>query len=191
MEHFKPNNMKTLFTCIALFISLLVNAQEFMGVKVEGSRSQITEAFKAKGFTVLQNSPENNVVTMKGTVNSNTVELYASFTPRSNKCWALTVFLPEKTSWYSLKDQYKDYLNILIEKYGEPNNKYSFFSSPYYEGDGYELQAVRLEKCTYSAFWSNVSIQISKFKQVKIHYENATNAALDDEEKKKVNLNNF
>ena len=183
--------MKTVLMIMMLVISTLVNGQEFMGVKVEGSRNQIIQAFTAKGFKVSRNNAEENSIIMKGSINSNNVELYASFTPRSNKCWALTVFLPEKTSWYTLKDQYKDYLNILIEKYGEPNNKYSFFSSPYYEGDGYELQAVRLEKCTYSAFWDFVSIQISKFKQVKIHYENATNAALDDEEKKKVNLNNF
>jgi len=183
--------MRTVLMIMMLSISLLVNAQEFMGVKVEGTRTQIIEAFKAKGFRVTKNSPEEKSIIMKGIINSKEIELFASFTPQSKKCWAFNVYLPEQTSWYDIKKEYNDYLDILIDKYGQPNNKYNFFSSPYYEGDGYEMSALRLEKCTYAAFWDFVSIQISKFKQVKIHYENATNAALDDEEKKKINLNNF
>jgi hypothetical protein len=170
---------------------MFVSAQEFMGVKVGGSRQEVINAFKAKGFTVVNNSPEEKTIRLSGNLSGSEIELYASFTPVSKVCWAFTVFFPEQTSWHRIKSQYNEYLDILVDKYGTPDNRYNFFSSPYYEGDGYEMSAIRLEKCTYAAFWPNVSIQISKYKQVKIHYENLTNANLDDEEKKKMNMKNL
>jgi hypothetical protein len=162
-----------------------------MGIKVGGTREEVIYKFRAKGFTVVKNRADENTVIMAGKAGSMPIELYASFTPISGKCWALTVYLPEQTSWYSLKNQYEEYLEIMTSKYGRPNSSYSSFITPYYEGDGYELSALKLEKCIYSAFWNTCYIQMSKYLQVKIQYENTINSGLLDAERERVNKRVF
>jgi hypothetical protein len=50
------------------------------------------------------------------------------------------------------------------------------------------MSAIILDKCNYITIWGNgTTIQISKFKQVRITYENADNSVIDDEEKKALN----
>lgn len=166
-------------------------APEFMGIEVDGSRADITSQFKSKGFIVSREKADENSIKFTGKINGMQIEVFAAFTTTSNKCWALMVYLPEQTNWYDIKRQYNEYLQILIDKYGKPNSSYDFFSSPYYEGDGYEMSALALGKCTYAAFWEKQYIQISKFKQVKIQYENPENSALDDKEKEKNNKKVF
>lgn len=184
--------MKKLSLAImAVFLINNLNAQEFMGVKVDGSMNNIIQKLSAKGFSVHKKNVDQNNLIMKGNVGSEKVEIYAFFTPISKVCWKLKVFLPEQTTWYKLKSQYESMLENLTEKYGEPTNTYNFFSSPYYEGDGYEMSAVALEKVTYSAFWKEVYIEITKFKQVAVNYENEVNTEKMSEEKKKQTLNAF
>lgn len=183
--------MKKFILLLALVANTLItNAQEFMGVKVDGSKQHIINQFKAKGFTY--KSDKGNTVIMNGFIGSTPIELFSTFTPKSGKCWKITIFLPEQQNWYTIKAEYKKYYDIFKEKYGNPSDDYKFFSSPYYEGDGYEMSALQLEKCTYFSLWQNMySVEISKFKQVKISYENPVNSALDDKEKKEVNSSIF
>jgi hypothetical protein len=183
----KKSIMKTL-SILFLFLSNFLYAQEFMGVKVGGNETAFINAFKAKGFT-LDAKKHPTVNTMKGVINGQPVDLYVLATPKTHLVWKISIFYPEQASWSSLKYDYNKMLSILTEKYGEPSNKFDFFSSPYYEGDGYEMTAVAIEKCTYASFWDNpmVSLQISKYKQVKISYENKENSALDDKEKGEIN----
>lgn len=166
-------------------------APEFMGIEVDGSRESIISQFKSKGFIVARDKADENSIKFTGRVNGVQMEVFAAFTRVSKKCWGFMIYLPEQTNWYDIKSQYKEYLQVLTDKYGKPNTTYDFFSSPYYEGDGYEMSALALGKCTYAAFWDKYSIQISKFKQVKIQYENPVNSALDDQEEKKVNKKVF
>jgi hypothetical protein len=165
--------------------------QEFLGIKVEGKKDAVINAFKLKGFKIATNSDMNrDVVRLEGMAGGNNIELAIVCSPKSKTVWKFSVYLPAKTSWNSLERDYEDYLKILTDKYGEPKSKYAFFSSPYENGDGYEMTAVSAEKCTYSAFWPpqiGVSIKITKYKQVNISYENAINSALDDKETSEVN----
>ena len=85
-------------------------------------------------------------------------------------------------------------MDVLSKKYGEPESTYNFFSSPYKEGDGDEMTAVAVDKCSYSAFWTKTSglwISISKFKQVVISYENITNSNLHTKEKNEIKKHIF
>jgi len=185
--------MKLIYSAIFTLLTFVSVAQEFMGIKVEGDKAVFVNKLKAKGFVVtLADNP--NAVTMKGTVGGKQYELILFLTPTTKQVWKLSVYLPEATSWLKIKSEYEDYLGILTEKYGAPEKAYTFFSSPYEEGDGYEMSAIKLEKCHYSAFWSDslgIWIEISKFKQVKIAYENAKNSALNDLEKKRINSKIF
>lgn len=185
--------MRLLFILFISTLSFASKGQEFMGVKVEGDKTTFINQFKAKGFAVKGDS-SSDAVLMRGTISGKAYELVVVSTPKTKKVWKLSVFLPEATSWNTIKREYEDYLNILTEKYGTPDKKYQFFSSPYYEGDGYEMRAITLEKCNYFAYWNDsigIIIQISKYKQVKISYENAKNSKLDDLEKKEINSKIF
>jgi hypothetical protein len=50
---------------------------------------------------------------------------------------------------------YSDMKEVLTKKYGPPTNDYAFFTKPYYEGDGYEEQAIRLGKGKFACYWLN------------------------------------
>jgi hypothetical protein len=79
-------------------------------------------------------------------------------------------FFEAERTWKEMKD-------ILTRRYGPPDDDFSFFMSPYYRGDGYETQAVELEKATFAAFWptgadgSLLATMIDKDVDVAVIYE--------------------
>jgi hypothetical protein len=167
---------------------------EFLGIQVNGKRDAVIDAFKSKGFIVVGDINKGNVASMKGTVSGKQFELMIVSSPKSKIVWKFSVFLPEQSTWNSLKNNYFDYLKILSSKYGEPEKTYEFFSSPYKEGDGYEMTGVGVEKSHYSAFWSDekgISISITKWKQVKISYENQNNSKIAEKETSEVDSTIF
>jgi len=172
-----------------------INGQEFLGIKVDGKKDAVIQSFKSKGFKIKSDSDINkDVVTLEGMAGTNNIDIAIVCTPKTKTVWKFSVRLPEKTTWTSLKNDFEQYLEILINKYGEPQKKYNFFSSPYKEGDGYEMTALSAEKCFFSAYWTDnlgVSIKISKFKQVNISYENVINSSLYDKERDELNKSIF
>jgi hypothetical protein len=50
--------------------------------------------------------------------------------------------------------KYEEYSTLLIKKYGEPDKTVEHFLSPYYKGDGYEEQAIRLNKALIGRQWN-------------------------------------
>jgi len=182
--------MKKLLLAICLLSSVTSRSQEVMGIKVDGLRTEVINKFKAKGFKVT-GTPSVKAVTMEGTANGNKYEVVIVNTPTTKKVWKIGLYLSKQDDWYDIKATYEKFYNMLVEKYGEPNSSYTGFSSPYYEGDGYEMSAVGLNKCNYSAFWDFVYIEISQFKQVYLSYENAVNSELNTVENKNIDNKNF
>lgn len=177
---------------LAITLALTSFAQdEFMGIKIEGPKSEIIAAFKQKGFTLTENA--GNIVVMEGTIAGGTsVELDLAFTPISQVCWKLLIYLPKQLSWPSILKQYEDYKKTLTDKYGKPSDDYSFFTSPYYEGDGYEMTALAIEKCHYTAFWNDkLVIEMSTSKRVYIAYENPVNGNIYTREKEQLKAKTF
>lgn len=183
--------MKKLSILVALVLTTMLGfSQEFLGIKVDGNRQTCINKFLAKGFKV-SIPPSKTVTSMKGTVGGQPIELLIVVTPTSQKVWKFTVYLPEQNTWENLKYNYNYYVDLFTKKYGEPTNSYSNFNSPYSEGDGYEITGVVVEKCNYSAYWKDVYIEITKWKQVCINYENEVNGELNTQEKEQLNLNIF
>ena len=169
-------------------LTIISFSQEFIGIKVDGKINDVVEKFKAKGLKVSKSSSPN-VISMEGIVGNRKLELNIVSTPTTKIVWKFAVYLPEQLSWTSLKSEYEEYLDVLTRKYGVPEKTYNFFSSPYKEGDGFEMTAVEVDKCVYSAFWPDnlgLFIEISKWKQVKITYENRINSALDTKERDEI-----
>jgi hypothetical protein len=172
--------------------SIFSYSQEFNGVLVDGDLPSFVSKMKAKNYT-LRKYIENGAI-MDGKVGYNDVEVFIFTTPKSKKVFRLSVYFPKKTTWSSLKGSYLDLLSSLTSKYGEPTNKGEIFKDPYYEGDGYEMSAVAIEKVVYLAYWEYISnlflsIEISKYSQVNIVYDNVTNVAIRDKEIKSINTN--
>jgi hypothetical protein len=169
--------MKKLFTIILTFISFSISAQQFDGVPISGTTTNAIAKFKAKGYVL--SKIEGDAVIMKGKIAAYPIELIILSTPKTKQVYKVVAFLEKDISWKSLKSNYFRFKDIFTDKYGEAESDYEYFTDPYYEGDGYELQAVRLEKCTYSSYWfdvmgMNVAVEISKYEQIRLAYENAT-----------------
>lgn len=178
--------MKKLITTTLIIIFLVSTgmSQVFDGVSISGDFNTALQKFKSKGY-VAETFPEGAV--LKGRVASNDIEVYLFKTPKTHKVFKASVYLPKKNNWNDLKYQFNSYHNLFLEKYGKTTDRFQFFSNPYYEGDGYEMQAVENEKCTYSSYWSNLegasySVEITKYRQVKITYENDELFRLKDKE---------
>ena len=181
--------MKKLFVVtIFSILSFVSHSQEFMGIKIDGGKDIVLNQFKTKGFILSPNNDTKLLYTsMKGIVNGKPMELLVCHTPTSKLVWKLIVTLPKQNNWLDLKNEYEKYKEILIKKYGEPTNDFHFFSSPYVEGDGYEMTGVAVGKCTYAAYFTHegnsIAIQITEWKEVDITYENEKNRILKNKEK--------
>lgn len=185
---------KVSLVAIAILSILSSYSQTFDGVPISGKLIDCVNKFKAKGYILTTNN-ETGVI-MKGKIAAQEIELYLYKTPKTLLVTKAVIFLPKKTTWTQLKNNYTDYLQLLVGKYGDYDKSASTFLDPYTEGDGYEMSAVSLEKCLYIAFWenrnnTNIMIEISKYSQVKIVYENVANMALKDKEKEELERNVF
>lgn len=167
---------------------------EFLGIEVDGKRDEVIEKFKAKGF-IVKGDIDKPVLSMKGSAGNINFELNIVSTPKSKIVRKFVVYLPEQSSWNSLLNDYTRYKKTLTDKYGNPGDSFDFFSSPYKLGDGYEMTAVAAEKATYAAYWTlkgyTLSIEISKWKQVRIAYENENNSKIAEKEQKDIDSNIF
>ena len=186
--------MKKLITItVALFLITSSYAQYFDGVFIGGRLDSFIYKFKKKGFRLEIN---DGTSFLYGKVAMREVQILVFATPYTNKVYKISVYMPEHNSWYSLKSDYFSYLDILKNKYGLPTESYSTFIDPYYEGDGFEEQAVKMDKTLYEAIWigygnTNIAVSISKYMQVKLIYENIINVELFKKEMQKTHNNSF
>jgi hypothetical protein len=168
--------------------------QDFLGIKPSGSKAVTVNQFKAKGFWVV--SDETSMITsMKGPLNGQTIELNIVYTPITKTVCRFSIYMPEQSSFYNLKREYEKYVDVFTTKYGTATNKYAFFKDPYYDGDGYEMQALTNDKATFTTYWFfdniNLAVEMSKYKQINIVYENQANIDLKNAEVKQLNTNAF
>lgn len=184
-----------IFAAIMLLASLQSFSQSFDGVSISGGYYEAVEKYKSKGYKVVQTG--NTYTYLSGSVNGTSVELLVMGTPKTKQFCKAIIYLPKRTSWSSLKSNYEDYLQILTNKYGNPSSSYNFFKDPYNEGDGYELSAVKADKCVFAAYWidsvsnTNIALNISEYLQVQISYENDRLMDVLKKEKDILNGNSF
>ena len=158
---------------------------EFKGIPINGKIDNFVNKLETQGFRITEKL--DDIVMMKGQFTGKDATIYIISTKKSKTVWKVVVEFSEQSSWFSLKSDYNYYKEMFVKKYGIPTDNYEFFSKPYYEGDGYELSALRNGKCHYiSAFETKsgvVYLEISKFKKIKINYEDETNSNIMNREK--------
>jgi hypothetical protein len=109
------------------------------------------------------------------------------------------VFYEKKETFEELKTQ-MDRVKLVIEtKYGASSNCVSNYKYPYEEGDGYELNALILNKLDYVCFWLdikdnpnfNISLELTSFQKVLLTYENVANTDIAIKEKNKIDSETY
>jgi hypothetical protein len=183
--------MKYFFVVISMFLITIGFSQEFMGIHVSGSLQDAIFNLQKKGFKRESVTESGNVVVFKGRVSNSSVTLVVHSTPKTKLVWAFKIIFEVQSSWYELKSQYNDLVKTLTNKYGEPTKTFQSFLSPYYEGDGYEMSALRVGKVVYLSSWNIVYIKINKSGAISIQYENTVNSDLDTKEQEEIDKNIF
>ena len=188
--------MKKNLTLFFLLLSFFVHGQMFDGVKIDGSLNPKIAQFRAKGYVLVKTFPEGRGASFKGNIAGRPIELLIFTTEKTKVVFKAIVYLPKQQTWEDIKYEYSQFVDIFAQKMGEPDNQFSFFRDPYFEGDGFEMQAVALEKVVYSSFWVNrnnttIALSISKYKQVEIVYENDRNMELAKSESINASIERF
>jgi hypothetical protein len=192
--------MKKITTTLAvMLISIVSNAQVFMGISVSGPVASFNAQLRAKGFTMDALQSEGDLYVFNGTISTKDVEVVVITTPTSKLVKKIVVFYPKQESWYSLKSEFNDVFEVISKKYGQPDDNYAFFKSPYEEGDGYEMTAVGTENCFYLSAWKanatypnqTIAVRIVKSKRVTLAYENDAMMTKADLEQEKIDQNTY
>ena len=180
-----------LFLSVIAFYSAYAQQEHltFKGIPIDGQAGPFVEKLKQQGFTVKQTLKDGDVV-MDGIFANNDCEIFILVTPKTKTIWKIGIFNKRKyTNWSSIKMDYDELKNLYTQKYGNPSHDYHFFSSPYELGDGYEISALKLDKCTYYTAYDvksgYISIKMSSTCQIIMSYEDALNSALKTIESEK------
>ncbi len=174
-----------LFLCTITCMNML-NAQEqhleFKGITIDGPISTFVQQLEKQNFVFKEY--QDGFAIMEGTFVGEDCTLLILYTPNTKTVAKVAVYLDkEYTSWYSIKSAYNKLRDVYISKYGTTTSDYRFFSSPYEDGDGYEMTAIKIDKCHYAMFYDNgISLAIATTKQIKIIYEDTINMMLYKQE---------
>lgn len=129
-------------------------AQKFNGVECGKPLNETVAAFLSKDFVKEQLDTKNpSYVKIVGYFNGVKHRVAVLASKKTKIVWKFCVWLPETSSWSSSKSEFLKYKEIFTKKYGEPTSDYNFFISPYEEGDGSEMFALKNDKCKYSCFF--------------------------------------
>lgn len=162
---------------------------KFMGIEMNCAVDIAMLDLEKKGFEIIDIRKEGYIMSGKFIDRNALVTLHA--TPKTNLLYRANIFFNEHTSWYSLKSEFLEVVKYYKAKYKSISSSRTFIE-PYYEGDGYELQGVSMDKCFYyerfEAEGGKISIEISDMKRVQIRYEDKNNAKKNEQETIAINL---
>lgn len=127
------------------------NRVRFLDVEVAGDLHAFVEQMRCKGFAFV--SRDEKTLVMQGKYMGSPSTLTVYFTPVSHTVYSVSVMLAPVADWRALQSQYQFYRRVMVQRHGEPGEEFSFFSFPYKEGDGKEMEAVNQDKCNYTAYF--------------------------------------
>ena len=186
---------KSIFIILCCLFSCALYAQEkhleFKGTPLNGSLTSFVQKMKLKGYKTILT--QDNAVVMEGEFIGKNANIFILSTPKTKIVWKVGVNLEKEISWSSLKSEYRKIKESYIKKYGKPLHSFERFDEPYYEGDGYELQALKLEKCTYISYFETpegmISVGMDSSGSIAIMYEDGINVKIASKEKENAVMN--
>jgi hypothetical protein len=176
-----------LFVCL---LSITAYAQKehltFKGIPIDGKLTAFVNKLQDKGFKV--NLSTSNFAQMEGEFSGKICEIYIQASLISNTTYQVHVLLEESDNWFEIRTTYNEYKKLLTSKYGAGNSKEDFMN-PYYEGDGYEMTAIRKDKCRFFTMYElpngKIALGIASIKDgsVLLIYSDKMNEELAEQEK--------
>ena len=168
---------------------------EFKGIPITGDVDAFAAKLQALGYNPLTVT-DDGIIVMTGQFVNEDCSIFLLSTTKTKQIWKVAVFIENTyTSWSSIKNDYNNYKELYIKKYGHPDHDYHFFSRPYYEGDGFEMSALKRDKCRYLVGFDMpggaVSLKMASNCQIVFQYENTVNSALDTAESESDILNDI
>ncbi|MBO7712575.1 MAG: hypothetical protein J6S85_03345 [Methanobrevibacter sp.] len=149
--------MKRLFIiALTSLIAISSFAQEHLkvkGVPIDGNVDSFIKALEATGLkkdAVLSQAVDSPILI--GDFAGLSDCKFSFLNTEDGTVCKVLIISEDFTGWSSTKSKYRDLKDLLKTKY-EVTNSFEYFSSPYYEGDGYELSAIRQDKGTYKTFF--------------------------------------
>lgn len=158
----------------------------FMGIPMNGSLSAFcNKLVSQKGLRIVERDNDRGVYTLSGRfMGYNDCEFYVFDNDNTDMVFQIDVYLPKCTTWNSIKNQY----NKAVREY-RANSSYTFdeseaeFTSPYRDGDGDEVAAVKAEKVNYHTDFTMAHglliISISEYMQTRLRFFDVPNYPLD------------
>lgn len=151
-----------------IFISSVSKAESptFADIQWGASKDEVRKQLTSKGF-----SPEaldkDGDFKFEGSLLGYKAQGFALFAANRVAKIIVRIITPDNKAI----DTYRSMKDVLLVKYGKPTNDFEFFKKPYYDGDGYETQAIRVGKATFACFWSGVNLEIHESLTVQVNYE--------------------
>ena len=157
--------------CIAvlLFFSSLsfAEAPTFADIRWGASKDDVRKQLVTKGFTpgVVDKDCDFK---FEGTLVGYKAQGLAFFGNDKLVKFIIRIITPDKDAIKT----YRAMKDVLSNKYGSPDNQAEYFKKPYYDGDGYEEQALKLGKATFMAIWGkSLMLEIHESLTVQVLYE--------------------
>lgn len=178
--------IKIISLIVVLFCSMQLSAQvhiSFKKIPLNGSVSEYSKKLIKKGFSKVDEI--GNTYVLKGKFINENCRVHVMGSQKRKEVWSVAAFFPKKISWTSLQCQYNEYKKLYQNKYGK-GDSHEYFKKPYCEGDGYEMQALKKNKCVYFTVWKTdlgvMTLAISD-ENIIIMYEDKLNTIVHNKEK--------
>lgn len=139
---------------IFLFYSIACCATEsftFANIPWESSPNNVKEIL-SKRYNFIKQDNDGDLF-FNGSIKSVPVTIVAIIA--NKKLVRIIISIEPENNLY--RYTYRNFRDLLIEKYGQPIEDNEFYSSPYENGDGYEEQAIRNNKGFISTKWPKAS----------------------------------
>ncbi len=163
----------------------------FWGINWKTSRGEAKKIISNKGDYILSEETADYLV-YKGIFGGSDAIIALYFF--ENQFYQGIVDYPYEENRALIK--YKSIKDQIMKKYGEPTKVVERFQKPYYKGDGFEEQALQLNKGIYMSSWSfaddnTISIVISNKLETLLVYESTELSEQNKKIENEKNLEDF
>lgn len=172
---------KILLLSLALLCAINLKAQEhfsFRNIPINGSVKEVGAKLVELGY-----EPTENEGAFKGKFIGEDCTIFLLTSDYTHNVYSIVVNFNAQTRWSSLKADFNKLNEMYSDKYGAPSVSNISFARPYYDGDGYELSAIKNNKCNYVIKWDvengSIMLTIMEDCSIVLYYSDNINEELD------------
>ena len=152
--------MKRILTIAVLIFSFMFviaqtpnNHLTFKGIPITGTLESFAQKLEAKGFE--KKYSDKTSVEFEGEfAGYSGCKILAYKIPNRNIVHKVEVFLPEKSSWANLEEEYNQFKDMLTNKYGDPTvHSEEFEKGASTVNDDTKMLSLKEKKCYYVSLW--------------------------------------